>query len=374
MHARISPKRLIIAAASARPFVRAAVAAGYEVIAADVFCDTDTCRDAFMAIPLPYAQGGFDPAVFRVEVFPLLQASEAAFVYGSGFEAQPALLDEVAQRCQVMGNQARTVDILKDPSCFFSLLQRLAIPHPTYSIARPMPAEGWLCKRVGGSGGTHVHHATAAAEGEHYYQRQWPGKPVSLLFLADGQQVRVVGFNAQLLAPTQAMPYRFGGAVSQVQLPTTVRDGMREAAEKITLELGLCGLNSLDCMVDGDRFWVLEVNPRLSATFALYDATHQGARLFQAHLRACLGELPASLPPEQARAHLIYYAPVDLTIPGGASWPEWVADVPSDASCIRTDEPMCTVMASADHAEAAEVLARQRIAQLTQRINQFREL
>lgn len=373
MRARISAKRLIVVAASARPFVRAAAAAGYEVIAADVFCDADTRRDASQAIQLSYLRGGFSAEELRRRIFPLLDDDAVGFVYGSGFETQPQLLEEIAARCRIFGNSAETVRVIKNPDRFFSLLAAHDIPFPEWLTTPPPFAEGWLSKRAGGSGGTHVQNPHQISDcSDHYFQRLMPGVPYSLLFLADSHQISVIGYNVQRLAPSPAMPYRYGGAVSQPRLVKSVCEGMADAARRITAAVGLRGLNSLDCMVDGERFWVLEVNPRLSATFALYDKSSCGARLFQAHLSACNGELTTALPEEQAQAHLIYYAPWDVTIPTGIFWPEWVADVP-EASRIKADAPLCTVMAASESAFEAMALAQLRVAELAQRINQLRD-
>lgn len=358
---------MIVAAVSARPFVRAAAAAGHEVVAADVFCDADTRRDALQVVQLGYVQGGFDAAEIRRRLFPLL-AHDVGFVYGSGFETQPQLLEEIAQRCRMFGNGAETVRISKDPDRFFSLLSALNIPFPETALAPPGSDNGWLSKRIGGAGGTHVVPVPYRGGASRYYQRQMPGRPCSLLFLADGQHVRVVGYNEQWLAPLPEMPFRYGGAVSRAVLPETVRQGMLHAAQRIASELGLRGLNSLDCMVDGENWWVLEVNPRLSATFSLYDAASSGAGLFEAHLRACLGKLPQALPPERAQAHLIYYAPFDVTIPAAMRWPEWVADMPAGAIRIVAGEPLCTIIAAAATAKDAMALAQARVAELTQQI------
>lgn len=365
--ARISPKLLIIAAASARPFVRAAAAAGYRVIAADAFCDEDTRQAAAQAIQLGYARGGFEAADLSEKLFPLLSQVDG-FVYGSGFETQPQLLDEISQHCPMLGNTAETVRITKDPGCFFSLLFSLGIPFPEISLLPPLEAEGWLCKRIGGSGGTHVMPGLQTDAPGRYYQRLVPGEPCSLLFLADGKRANAVGWNVQLLAPTAEMPYRYGGVVSQTELPQAVRVGLLEVAQQLTAELGLRGLNSLDCMVVDDGFAVLEINPRLSASFALYDSETQGARLFEAHLRACVDELLPDFPAEPAQAHLIYYAPFDLAIPAMMAWPEWVADVPSGTTRIKAGEPVCTVTAAALTASEAMTLAQTRVAELTQRI------
>jgi predicted ATP-grasp superfamily ATP-dependent carboligase len=372
--ARISVKRLIIAAVSARPFVRAAKVAGFEVIAADVFCDVDTRRDVVQAVQLGYRQGGFDAEDVRRKLIPLL-APDAGFVYGSGFETQAHLLEEIAQHCAVVGNAAETVRMTKDPDRFFSCLESLDLPFPETVRQLPAGIDGWLCKRIGGSGGMHV--SSPILSDHHYFQRIVPGRPCSLLFLADGGCAVAIGYNEQWLAPIPDMPWRYGGAVSRTDLPQDVKAGMLEAAQQLTAEIGLRGLNSLDCMVDGDRWWILEVNPRLSATFALYDAANSGASLLDAHLQAGAGRFGGVGFPEfsagDARAHLIYYAPFDVKVPPDMLWPDWAVDIPVPESRVMAGQPLCTVLAEAADADKAASLVRQRAGQLLQHIHQWQE-
>jgi predicted ATP-grasp superfamily ATP-dependent carboligase len=354
----------VIAAASARPFVRAAAAAGYDIIAADVFSDEDTRRDAFQAIQLGYGDGGFLEEDIVEKLIPRLHHEGLlGFAYGSGFETQPDLLDEIAQICPLLGNSPDVVARIKSPQHFFGQLAALGIPFPETQVTLPQPLAGWLAKRVGGSGGTHVVAAQSAGP-DTYFQKRCAGRPVCLLFLANTEDVLPVGWHAQILAPTLQMPYRYGGAFSQVELDPVVRTAMLDAARTLTQAFGLRGLNSLDCLVDGQSWWVLEVNPRLSASFGLYDTPTRGARLFQAHLDACGGVLNLQLPPEPAQAHLIYYAVNSVTIPSGFVWPEWVADVPLEETHISAGEPVCTVMASGENEAEAVTQARQRVEQL----------
>jgi predicted ATP-grasp superfamily ATP-dependent carboligase len=355
---------LIVAAASARAFVRAAAASGRRVIAADVFSDADTRAVAADTLRLAYADGGFRAEDVRAQIFPLL-AQGAELVYGSGFETQPELLEELDQRGKVWGNGADKIRLLKSPDTFFALLSSLKIPFPEWRRTSPENLENWLCKRIGGSGGTHVFPVSCCVGSACYFQKKAAGEPVSLLFLADGKNVTAVGYNRQLLAPSDAMLYRYGGAVSGIELAPQTRDGMLKAAAEIAWLAGLRGLNSLDCMVDEHGFHVLEINPRLSATFALYDAANAGAVLFEAHMQACAGALPQALSPESAQAHLIYYAPSDFTVPPTLAWPDWVADVPQPGTVCKAEEPLCTVMAAADDTDAALALAQARVAELT---------
>ncbi len=348
LHAGISAKRLLIAAVSARPYVRAAAAAGYEVIAADVFGDEDTRRDAFELVQLAYGRYGFDADDVRRQLLPKLQGSKVAFVFGSGFEQEPSLIDEIAATAPVSGNAAAVVCAVKSPARFFSTLEALHIPFPAWST---QPVDGWLCKAEGGSGGTHVRLHSAGEAG--YFQQPVPGHPYAMLFLADGRNAVEIGVHTQILAPTSIMPFRYGGAVSQATLPASVRAGMLRAAQALTRAFGLRGLNSLDCMVEGDAWWVLEINPRLSASFGLYDIAADGARLFEAHMRACAGHLSWQSEPEPARAHLIYYADKDLTVPPRMAWPDWVFDVPPAGAVVKRGDPLCSIVAAGGTAEEA---------------------
>lgn len=368
--ARISPKSLIVVAASARSFVRAAAASGRRVIAADVFCDVDLRCAATQVIRLGYRHGGFNADDVRTKLLPFAMEG-AGLIYGSGFETQPWLLEALSQHCRLYGNQPETVRITKDPDRFFSLLARLDIAFPEVSLTLPPSPSGWLSKRIGGSGGTHVVPVPIEAGTDRYYQRIVSGQAASLLFLADGKRVLAVGYNLQFVAPLEGMPYRYGGAVSRAPLSEGIRMTMLRAAERIAAELGLRGLNSLDCMIDAENVWVLEVNPRLSATFSLYDAKRSGAFLLEAHMQASMGRMPEPLPQEPAQAHLIYYAPFDLAVPAAMDWPEWVVDVPEPASRIGAEEPLCTVMASAVDASQALAMAHARIEVLTRLVTNF---
>ena len=91
-----------------------------------------------------------------------------------------------------------------------------------------------------------------------------------MLFIANGEIAQGLGFNRQLLAPSDRWPYRYGGAVSAYDLPHAAKFSFEVAAQELTQQLGLRGVNSLDAILSIDKLWILELNPRLSATFSLY--------------------------------------------------------------------------------------------------------
>lgn len=351
---------------SARPFVQAAVAAGYEVIALDAFADQDTATLASSLHALKYDDGGFDASDLEAVLKALTLQGSLGLVYGSGFETQPALLGLIAQHLPLIGNSMRVVRNMKRAVTFFALLDVLNIPRPPVGLqqitAEELASGTWLTKRNGGSGGTHIRRTSADAplEPGSYYQQEIQGVPVSLLFAADGMNASEIGFNQQWLAPTALMPYRYGGAVSHAELPQAVKQQLLTAARKLTSAVGLRGLNSIDGIMQGERLWVLELNPRLTATFDLYLA--ERGQLFELHMQAAAGSL-ANWPQlsDKARAHYIVYAPENISLPEDFDWPAWAADIPAGAALIKAGEPVCTVIAEADSADQAVTLMAERV-------------
>ena len=215
----------MIAAVSSRPFVKAAVAAGYSVVALDVFADADTMQVAEQVYKIEYANCGFNASQFEVALAKIDMHDMVGFAYGSGFEAQPDLLERISEHLPLIGNLPKTVRDLKDAPKFFQTLDALSIPHPEVHFKPLLDATGWLRKEEGGSGGTHVQDAPRnqpLAQGQ-YYQRVIEGKPISMLFAANGNDVKVVGFNQQWVAPILGKPYRYGGIVGHANLPEDIK-------------------------------------------------------------------------------------------------------------------------------------------------------
>ncbi|MCE9633012.1 MAG: ATP-grasp domain-containing protein [Methylophilales bacterium] len=340
----------------------AAAQAGYQVAAMDAFHDAETRRFCMWSALLRYANGGFDAG----DVWQKLSSLEGVtgVMYGSGFENQPELLEKIAAHYPLLGNDAGIIAKTKHPLEFFTLLDQLNISHPPVQYTPPADGD-WLIKSAGGSGGTHIRES-GQAQDDDYFQRKVEGIPVSVLFLADGSQARIVGFNEQWCAPTHAVPYRYGGAVSQANLPERTKTQMADAAQQLTAHFALRGLNSLDCILARDEVLVLEINPRLTATFDLYD------QLFEHHLQACKGMLMPLCAATKAKAHVIVYAPHHIYIPESFIWPDWVVDTPLDA--VFKNQPLCTVLASAADAFSAKNLVFARASQLEAQLASFYSL
>jgi uncharacterized protein len=357
--------------------VQSAARAGHPVCALDLFNDTDTGRLAVASEAVRSRAGetpGFDREDLLWRAARLCPPSRClGFVYGTGFEDDVQTLKRLAAGRELLGNPPELVARLKDPTCFFGLLDRLSIPHPPTQLAAPDAPRGWLYKRRGASGGAHVVDASAAggeaAAGEGYFQRRAAGRSLSLLFLADGRRAEVVGVSRQVTRRVGDRRYTYAGAVGPIDLPASVSRGLLDALQALVAHTGLVGCNSVDFLLAGTEPAMLEVNPRPSATMDLYDDDLPKG-LFDAHLQACRGRLPGTsfrARTRLVRAHAIVYAGARLRISRDAAFPGWCSDTPRPGATVAVGAPVCTV-----HASGTDVSAVMRQVGQRRRRTEFR--
>ncbi len=339
---------VLIVALSGRALARSAHTAMIPVSVLDVFCDADTLVWANSAGRIGDVANGIDDRRLLTLADSLCPPWRCGgLVYGAGFEASPQILSVLSGGRKLFGNKPEVLADISTPKCFFAALERLGVPFPTVCFQRPLKPDGWLAKRAGTSGGAHVQPAKrVVGQDGYYYQREVSGRVMSLLFLANGREVNIVGVSEQWNTGVEGAPYGYCGAVSHQRVSESLYREFRQLVYTLTLQWKLRGLNSVDLVVAGDDFQVLEVNARPTATAELYDFESRES-LFKQHMDACCGaELNYRGSAERMYAHRLVYAEHDLHVPYHFIWPNWCSDRPMAGSDILRGEPVCTVHAS----------------------------
>ena len=374
--ARSSADRpILVVAVSARALTEAVVRSGRPVLAVDLFGDADTRGAAagFAVVPGSLDDGPELAAVIAAgERLAAAHGEPAGVVVGSGFEHRPDALAALEARWPLLGCAPEAVAAVKDPARLAALCGTLGIPHPEIAATPPADPAGWLAKRAGGSGGGHVRPAAAAmadaSPADRTFQRRVDGRAMSAMILCDADGAHLVGFCAAAFAPTPSQPYRFGGLAGPVAVAPDLAVAITAAADRLARTTGLRGLIGLDLVVDGARWWLIEVNPR---TTAALDVLDRGTPpLMALHIAACetapataersaTDAAPAWKPPATIAATTLVYAPRDgVTV--ATDWPEWIADRPLPGTTIPAGAPICTVRAEGDDAGARTTLLEQR--------------
>ena len=272
-----------------------------------------------------------------------------------------------------------------------------SIPPTRRSMAPTLQEElqGWLIKKHRSSSGNHVRWATPSALGQtllepetsrarYYLQQHQPGVTFSASFLAaeQGQRTQLLGVCRQWTGTEASVkqPFTYCGSfgplrftppeakhvICELQRSRTSHEALVQAYLQIPAkalrigqlfgrQFGIRGLFGVDFVWDGQQFWVVDLNPRFTASMELLDWSTESPTPENAAIRAKTilfrsGKETAMVTAAQSDALQELNAdPTVLaggcgelrwSLPGGAR----VADVPQPGVAIRPGDPVCTLL------------------------------
>ncbi len=271
----------------------------------------------------------------------------------SEFAVEPA--HRVARRlgAEFLGNPPGVVRRAGDK---WELYRRLSdlVPMPeTSRDPGEVPGRVIVEKPVSGAGGVgvrRVERERAKPRSGVIFQRLLKGRHVSALFLSDGSDAVLLSVNDQLVdLDGDGYAYRGNLVPSPFHLVPRVRRQLERVCRVVTEELGLVGLNGVDGVLEGDTFYLVEVNPRPTA------ATECLARVadvnpMTVHASACRGELRLKRVRVRGWAcKRVVYAPG--TVRAGRL--SRARDRVRPGTIVPGGEPVCTVVACSSTPSAA---------------------
>ncbi|MDO8846318.1 ATP-grasp domain-containing protein [Methylicorpusculum sp.] len=332
---------VLIVANSGRMLAQAARDAGFIPLVIDLYADEDTRALSARVFKVP----GFSQ-LYLLPVLNLIKQEYAVdhACFGSGLEAYPESLSALSNAFNLNGNAPSVVQKVQDKAVFFSLLKRLEIAFPETVFSAPDDDEDWLVKPMQGHGGLGIKHYIKqdGLDDNVYWQRYQEGVPGSVLFLTNGSQSHIIGFNTQWCRRADdRQVFLFSGVINHSPLTEFQQQTVAEWLGLLVSELGLTGLNSLDFIVQGDSVLVVEINPRPSASMQLYDM----GGLMAAHMDSLAGLIHRrSYRLDGFCAYLVVFAGRDLVIPDAICWPDQAVDLPGPGLHIKQGLPLCSLI------------------------------
>ncbi len=347
----MSNDTILVLAASGRMLAQSARRAGLNPLVIDLFGDQDT-RELAAEVHSVHHLGPAQISTVIDHYIDRYGVRDA--VYGSGVETCPGSLELLEQKLNLHGNEPEPLIPLLDKKQFFKWLTKLGIDYPEVSFDRDMKGSGWLMKPLAGEGGSGIKHQKSTdrsgagalgggLENPTYWQRHVDGVPMSALFLSNNKNVRILGFNRQW---TLRGSFVFSGVMNRACLPKRYKSLFLRWIEQLVQVFDLKGLNSLDFIWDGNRCWILEINPRPSASMVLYDDEFDKGLLFE-HIKACNGHsFNTGYRSGGVKACQILYLETEQRVPVGIKWPDWSMDRPAEGALIGKNHPICSIIAS----------------------------
>ncbi len=281
------------------------VGAGHDVVALDRFGDLDLqrlCPSVSVLRDLG-GRGGMAALVDAAEEIPA-----PSVIYGAGLENQPALVARLASGRTLLGCPPETLERVRDPAVLGASLRAAGLAYPSTFGAADAPRRAdrsrrWLRKPVRGGGGRGIREWRGGAlDGDVVVQEHISGLACSAAAVADGRSAVVLGVSEQLIGHRGlgARGYAWCGNLVPPRLGEEQRRALADAARTICAHLArafeLRGLFGVDLVWDGERAWVVEVNPRPTGSLECVEAAHE-VGVFAAHLEAAPDASRRSIPP-----------------------------------------------------------------------------
>ena len=298
----MSQPNVILIGASVRSFAQSALRDGICPVCVDMFCDADLrmslqnygLRDAFWCRQI---DSFAEAAGAVVDVDP-----DVPVIVLGGLENHEVGFRQLLAQRTVVGSDRDTIEQLRDPQCLLSKLRIRGCSVPGFvakgqSPPGHKPGMRWLRKDRRSAGGQGIRWyvesdmlwqtppETVRADD---LQEFIDGIPISASFFAAARlenQSTVVQDDAVLLGCTlqlsgcrslHAAEFYFCGNVGPLKLSAALRKQVADAGNAVIAAWPVAGLFGIDFVVSDGRAFVVEVNPRPTASHELHEFSHPG--------------------------------------------------------------------------------------------------
>ena len=348
----VGPGSVLIVGVSTRALAESASRAGYSCASIDAFGDLDQ-KSRAQNVGLSRDMGRPYSAAAAVAAGRRVPAAAAAYV--GNLENHPAAVRRLARGRRLWGNTPASLVRARDPAAVAEVVRRAEgrVPLTLLPDQAPRGPEGvrWLRKpRLGGGGSGVREWKPGARLGPHeLVQERIEGVLASVAFVADGRRAVLLGMSRGLAGDPAfgARGHRYCGSLYPFSADPALLDRMSAIADAVTGAFGLVGLNGVDFVLRDGEPYVLEINPRYSASMELIERSGR-LSVFEAHVAACGGALPSedATPVPEVLGKAVLYARRDVTVGDSTRWLlQDLRDVPFPGDRIPRGHPVCTVFA-----------------------------
>lgn len=354
-------RSVVIAGFSTRAFVESAIAAGYRVASVDAFADLDNAAIPALALRAPGS------AIARYTPLGIARAARALparmAAYVASFENHLDAVRVLARGRRLLGNPPRVLVGARDPNRVARILRAhgFATPQVRLRPGRDPGRIAWLAKPFasgGGHGITRWRRGTSVRS-THFLQQHIDGIPASLVFAADGRAAVPFALSRQLIGEPEfgASGFQYCGNILVPSRTATFAnanalfDTACDIADTLTRELHLVGVNGIDFIARDGTPFVIEVNPRYTASMELAERAFEFS-VFDAHVSGSSGiasRFDLAAVRRDAAADVIgkaiVFAKRTITVGDTRAWLEdpSVSDVPHPGERIPRGSPVCTI-------------------------------
>ena len=342
---------VILIGASVRALATSARRAGLSPLCVDLFRDADLLAHHPDAIRCPIDEypRGFVPILEELPPLPV--------IYTGGLENYPEVIGKIGRRHSICGNTPRVLRHVRNLDRVRQAAEESDLGFPAV-ITDTAPTGGrWIQKSVRSSAGRGIRFvddpAIRPAKGT-YYQQFVAGTPMSALFFGRPHVHCLFGFTEQLIGCEwlNAKPVWYCGNIGPLNGGKELENALHQFVTAIEfLPNEICGQFGVDFIFADGQAWILEVNPRPTASLELFENALQFP-MIRGHIASVEGqhfEFPMILPDTHITGKAVWHTPSPCRAmyhPEGLP-PDVYADLPHHGQVFGAHEPFVTIFTKA---------------------------
>ena len=390
-------KTVLVAGFNTRPLVYSLHRAGYDVYGVDFFGDSDFypyVKDCLiltkkLSVNYDIAKNNYS------EYLPLLilelldkYPQTKYLIIGSGLddgiEERALILKEINRKKYAiinLNNELEAIRKSRNTDFIFNLLKNLGFDVPksisfleNKSKVNELEYPSILKKRSG-SGGTNVYkiqsesdlsYRTNLLNREGFIPKDWliqeyiEGIPVSCTIISNGIESEVISVNHQIIGDNKYLnapkEFMYCGNIVPANLIAEERKLIVDISLKLSTEIGLKGINGFDFVLRNHYPYLIEINPRIPGSIRASEEA-LNINLLDLHIKSFtekgwefVKKTLRGAKIENFATKMIFFAPkeIDKNLLIKINDLEYVHDKSEPNSNIRKNEPVCTILFSAD--------------------------
>ena len=195
--------------------------------------------------------------------------SHPYLIYGSGLEDKTTIYKLFSNNLIVKGNNLNMLSRLNDFSLLKPIFDNCNLKTPEYFDQEKYNIKKYIWKPFNGSGGYRISY-NLQKKSSHYKQKYLPGHTFSISFICNDKSFKFLGFNQLfLLKDYTKHPFIHAGAmmINLCQETESIITSFRKLAKGLSLK----GYNNIDFKIIDNDIFILDINPRITSTFKMYN-------------------------------------------------------------------------------------------------------
>jgi predicted ATP-grasp superfamily ATP-dependent carboligase len=219
-----------------------------------------------------------------------LVPADTPMIWTGGLENEPEILESIARQRRVCGVSPEFVRKVRNPEDLDELVRDTGLQRPARrslrDVANQPEREKWLLKPRKSGGGLGIRRLApgesldGVAESSAWAEQFVSGANASVLVWGDGRgQAQVIGTSLLLSGVSElgAEGFQYCGNIGPIQHPGAMHLDVEKAVKTLASRTFFGGMIGLDLVVNSETAFLLEVNPRLTASYWLYEQNSPGS-------------------------------------------------------------------------------------------------